>query len=230
MNIWEKFWEQFYTYKGYLDVIEGLYHTLLIAVLGLLIGMVIGSIIAAVKVAGTRNKIANVFSKIGDVYIALFRGTPIVVQLLIFYYILFPALNINIDGLAVAIITYGFNSGAYVAEIMRGGINSIDIGQTEAGRCLGLSFSATMFKIVLPQAIKNVLPTLGNELIALVKDTSVVGFVATVDLTKAFQSIASANYEYIVPYLILALCYLVLVLLITVLIRVVEGRLKRSER
>ena len=185
MNIWGKFWQQFYEYKGYLTVIEGLYHTILIAIFGLLIGMLIGSIIAAVKVAGTRNKIVNVFAKIGDVYIAIFRGTPIVVQLLIFYYLLFPSLGIHIDGLYVAIIAYGFNSGAYVAEIMRGGINSIDIGQMEAGRCLGMSYTATMFKIILPQAIKNVLPTLGNELIALVKDTSVVGFVATTDITKA---------------------------------------------
>ncbi len=229
-KLWSKFWLQFYTYEGYKDVIKGLGNTLLIAVLGLLIGMVIGCIIAAIKVAGTRNKVAQVFSYIADIYIGIFRGTPIVVQLLIFYYILFPALNINLDGLFVAIITYGFNSGAYVAEIMRGGINSVDIGQTEAGRCLGLTFTATMFKIVLPQAIKNVLPTLGNELIALVKDTSVVGFVATLDLTKAFQSIASANYEYIMPYLILALCYLVIVIIITLLIKLMERGLKRSEK
>ena len=230
MNIWQKFWEQFYTFKGYEKVLSGLGNTLLIAAIGLIIGMIIGSLIAAVKVAGTRNTVAKIFSVIGDIYVALFRGTPIVVQLLVFYYILFPLMNINLDGLFVAIIAYGFNSGAYVSEIMRGGINSIDIGQTEAGRCLGLSFSATMFKIVLPQAVKNVLPTLGNELIALVKDTSVVGFVATTDLTLAFRSIASANYEYIVPYLVLALCYLVIVLLFTVLIRLMEKRLKRSER
>lgn len=228
--MWDKFWLHFYTYGGYKEVLKGLSNTLLIAVLGLLIGMVIGSIIAAAKVAGTRNKVAGVFAKIFDVYIALFRGTPLVVQLLIFYYILFPTIGLKVDPLYVAIIAYGFNSGAYVAEIMRGGINSVDIGQMEAGRCVGFSFTTTMFKIILPQAFKNVLPTLGNELIALVKDTSVVGFIAVVDLTKAFQSIASANYEYIVPYLMLAVCYLVLVLLITLLIRILERRLNRSDR
>ncbi len=230
MSIWDKFWQQVIEFEGYKDILQGLGNTLLIAVVGLVIGLLIGCIIAAVKVAGTRNKVANAFSKIGDVYVAVFRGTPIVVQLLIFYYILFPALNINLDGLSVAIITYGFNSGAYVSEIMRGGIESVDKGQMEAGRCVGLSFVSTMFKIVLPQAVKNVLPTLGNELIALVKDTSVVGFVATVDLTKAFRSIATANYEYIVPYLMLALCYLVLVLAISYMIKIVERRLKKGDR
>lgn len=224
--MWDKFWLEFYTRQGYTLVLEGLGNTLLIAVLGLCIGMVIGSLIAAIKVAGTRNKVMNVFAKICDVYITLFRGTPLVVQLLIFYFILFPGL----DSLFVAILSYGLNSGAYVAEIMRGGIDSVDPGQMEAGRCVGLSFTSSMFKVVLPQAVKNVLPTLGNELIALVKDTSVVGFVAVSDLTKAFRSIASASYEYIIPYLMLALCYLVIVLLITVLIRIVEGRLKRSDK
>lgn len=224
--MWDKFWLEFYTRQGYELVLEGLGHTLLIAVLGLFIGMVIGSLIAAIKVAGTRSKVVNVFAKICDVYVMLFRGTPLVVQLLIFYFILFPGL----DSLFVAILSYGLNSGAYVSEIMRGGIDSVEPGQMEAGRCVGLSFTSSMFKVVLPQAIKNVLPTLGNELIALVKDTSVVGFIAVSDLTKAFKSIATASYEPIIPYLMLALCYLVLVLLITVLIRIVEGRLKRSDR
>lgn len=230
MAIWNKFWDQFYGNKGYLTVLDGLQNTLIIAVLGLCIGMIIGSIVAAIKVAATRSKVAKVFAAICDVYVALFRGTPIVVQLLIFYYILFPSLAAKMGSLFVAVLTYGLNSGAYVAEIMRGGINSVDIGQTEAGRCVGLSFSATMFKIVFPQAVKNVLPTLGNELIALVKDTSVVGFIATTDLTQAFRSIATANYEFIVPYLMLALCYLLLVLIITLLIRLTERGLKRSDR
>lgn len=227
MSIWEKFWLEFYEREAYKTVLTGLGNTLLIAVMGLFIGLIIGSLVAAVKIAGERSKVGSFFAKICDVYIAVFRGTPIVVQLLIFYYIILTG---ALDGLWVAIITYGLNSGAYVAEIMRGGINSIDKGQMEAGRCVGMSFVATMLKIVLPQAIKNVLPTLGNELIALVKDTSVVGFIATTDLTKAFRSIASANYEYIAPYLILALCYLVLILLITLIIRIIERRLQKNER
>lgn len=227
-QMWAKFIKQVVDNQGYKDILLGLRNTLLVAVLGLLIGMLIGSLIAAVKVAATRNKVAKVFEKIFDVYVAVFRGTPVVVQLLIFYFILFSGLNVS--GLTVAVITYGLNSGAYVSEIMRGGINSVDPGQMEAGRCVGLSFTETMFRIVVPQAIKNVLPTLGNELITLVKDTSVIGFVATVDLTKAFRTIATANYEYVIPYLMLALCYLVLVLIITLMVKLVERRLKRSDR
>ena len=122
------------------------------------------------------------------------------------------------------------NSAAYVCEIMRSGILSVDIGQTEAGRALGLSSSRTMCSIVLPQAIKNILPTLGNEFIALVKETSVVSFITVVDLTKAFERIGNANYEYIIPYLVLALCYLVIVFIFTILVRLLERRLRASEK
>ena len=122
------------------------------------------------------------------------------------------------------------NSGAYVAEIMRGGILSVDVGQLEAGRTLGLSYTIAMFRVVIPQAIKNVVPTLGNELIMLVKDTSVAGYVATMDLNAAFTAIAGATYDYLVPYLFLALIYLVLVIFFTFIIRIVERRLRKSER
>ena len=136
----------------------------------------------------------------------------------------------SVDGLWEAVIVFGMNSGAYVSEIMRGGIMSVDHGQYEAGRTLGLSYTATMVKIVFPQAIKNVLPTLGNELIALLKDTSVAGYVASMDLTRAFRLIATANYEYIIPYLMLAVFYLVIMLIVTVLIRLLERRLRKSEK
>ena len=125
---------------------------------------------------------------------------------------------------------FGLNSGAYVSEIMRGGILSVDAGQMEAGRTLGLSYTTTMLKVVFPQAIKNVVPTLGNELIALTKDTSVAGYVATMDLTRAFRLIATANYEFIIPYLMLALVYLVIILIMTVIVRLIERRLRKSER
>ena len=167
-------------------------------------------------------------SYIGDAYTGLFRGTPIIVQLIIFHFIIFRGSGINT--LLEAVIVFGLNSGAYVSEIMRGGILSVDIGQTEAGRTLGLSFTVTMVRIVIPQAIKNVIPTLGNELIALTKDTSVAGYVATMDLNAAFTAIAGATYDYLVPYLFLALVYLILVILITLLIRVVERRMRKSER
>lgn len=226
--MWQVFYEQFITEGGYKNVLLGLRNTLIIAVCGLVIGIVIGTLVAVVQVAGQRSRVAKVFSVIGNVYTGIFRGTPIIVQLLIFHYIIFAA--VQLDGLLEAIIVFGLNSGAYVAEIMRGGILSVDVGQLEAGRTLGLSYGTTMLRIVFPQAVKNVVPTLGNELIALTKDTSVAGYVATMDLTRAFRLIASANYEYIIPYLMLALVYLVIIIIFTVIIRFVERRMRKSER
>ena len=224
----EVFFKYFIDYENYKIVLTGLRNTLVIAICGLIIGIVIGSIVAAFKVAGSRSKVAKVISYIGDAYTGLFRGTPIVVQLIIFHFIIFRGSGINT--LLEAVLVFGLNSGAYVAEIMRGGILSVDIGQTEAGRTLGLSYTTTMFRVVIPQAIKNVVPTLGNELIALTKDTSVAGYVATMDLNAAFTAIAGATYDYLVPYLFLALVYLVLVILMTVMIRQIERRMRKSER
>ena len=224
----EVFFKYFIDYENYKVVLTGLRNTLVIAICGLLIGIVIGSIVAAFKVAGRRSKVAKVISYIGDAYTGLFRGTPIVVQLIIFHFIIFRGSGINT--LMEAVLVFGLNSGAYVAEIMRGGILSVDIGQTEAGRSLGLSYTTTMLRVVIPQAIKNVVPTLGNELIALTKDTSVAGYVATMDLNAAFTAIAGATYDYLVPYLFLALVYLILVILMTVIIRQIERRMRKSER
>ena len=153
-----------------------------------------------------------------------------VVQLLIFYFILFPSLGIKVDKLVVAIAAFGLNSGAYVSEIMRSGILSVDKGQMEAARSLGLGYTPSMVSVVLPQAVKNILPTLGNEFITLVKETSVVSFIAVVDLTKAFRSIGDATYEYVIPYLMLAAVYLVIVSLITLLVKAIERRMRKSER
>lgn len=227
---WKAFVRSFTDYGGAETVLTGLKNTVLIAVFGLIIGIFIGTIIAVIKVMPRENKVARVFGFLGDLYVTVFRGTPIVVQLLIFYYILFPAMGLRIDSLVVAIVTFGMNSGAYVAEIMRGGIQSIDKGQFEAGRALGLSYGATMLRIVIPQATKNILPTLGNEFIALVKDTSVVGFIATLDLTQALKRIGSQNYEFIIPYLLLAAIYLVIVLIITGIVKLLERRLSKSDR
>ena len=221
--MWDAFYDQFITKGGYKNVLEGLRNTLIIAILGLVIGIIIGTLVACVQVAGKRNKVVRVFAAVGDVYTAVFRGTPIIVQLLIFHFIIFA--GADIDGLIEAVLVFGLNSGAYVAEIMRGGI-----GQTEAGRTLGLSYATTMLRIVFPQAIKNVVPTLGNELIALTKDTSVAGYVATMDLTRAFRLIATANYEFIIPYLMLALVYFVIILIMTIIVRFVERRMRKSER
>ncbi len=228
--MWNSFYEQFITYDGYKIVLQGLLNTMIIALVGLVIGIVIGTIVAVIHVAGTRNKVARVFAVVGDVYTTVFRGTPIVVQLLVFHFVLFPLMRLNVPGVWESVLVFGLNSGAYVSEIMRGGIQSVDVGQLEAGRTLGLSFTVTMLKVVFPQAIKNVIPTLGNELIAITKDTSVAGYVGTTDLTVAFRALASNNYQIIIPYLMLALVYLVIVIIFTVIIRVVERRLRKSER
>lgn len=230
MTPWEIFVNEFVTKQGYLTFLTGLKNTAIIAVFGLLIGIVIGTLIAVIKVVPQKNVFSKALEKIADIYVGFFRGTPMVVQLLIGYFILFPAMNIRIDAVFVAVAIFGMNSGAYVSEIMRSGLQSVDPGQTEAGRSLGMSYAATMFKIVIPQAIKNILPTLGNEFIVLVKETSVVTFIAVTDITKAFTSLADASYEYVVPYLMLALTYLIIVIGITALIRLMERRLKRSER
>ena len=230
MKAWNLFYEQFITYNGYKSVLNGLLLTVEIAVLGLVIGIFIGTLIAVVKVMPKYKLVPRILEKICDVYVAFFRGTPMVVQLLIGYFVLMPALNIPANGLVVSILIFGLNSGAYVSEIMRAGIQSVDVGQLEAGRAVGLPYRTAMLKIVIPQSIKNILPTLGNEFIVLVKETSIVSFIAVTDVTKAFRSIGDANYEYIVPYLMLAAVYLSMVLLITYGIKLMERRLRRNER
>ena len=183
----DKFIEIFIDYKGYVKVIEGLQNTLLIAVLGLVIGIIIGTLIAVVRVLPKYKLMPRILNGICSFYVALFRGTPIVVQLLVFYYVLLPLMGIKITGVDVSILVFGLNSAAYISEIMRSGIMSVDRGQMEAGRAVGLSYGTTMLKIVIPQAVKNILPTLGNEFIALVKETSVVSFVGATDLYIAFN-------------------------------------------
>ena len=228
---WTVFWEKFGPGGAWQRVLgEGLVNTLIIAFVGLLMGIVIGTLIAAVKVMPKYKPFPRVMDKICSVYVGFFRGTPIVVQLLLAYYVLFPLIGIRVGSLQTCILVFGLNSGAYVSEIMRGGILSVDSGQMEAGRAVGLSYAATMMKIVVPQAIKHILPTLGNELIALVKDTSVVSFVAAVDLYKTFNEIGNRTYEYVMPYLFMALIYIVLVALITLGIKIMERSLRKSDR
>ena len=152
-----------------------------------------------------------------------------VVQLLIFYYVLLPIFGVKITGVQVSMVVFGLNSGAYISEIMRSGIQSVDPGQMEAGRAVGLSFGTSMMKIVIPQAVKNILPTLGNEFISL-KETSVVSFVGAADLYVAFNYIGSNSYEFMVPYLVMALIYIVMVLLISLGIKLMERSLRKSDR
>lgn len=224
------FYREFIVRDGYKMLLDGLKNTAIIAVFGLFIGLLIGALIAIIKLAPLNNIVFKVLRGVGNVYVALFRGTPIVVQLLLMHYVLLPLMGINIAPVIEGVITFGMNSGAYISEIMRSGILSVDKGQMEAGRSVGLSYIQTMMKIVLPQAIKNILPTLGNEFIALIKETSVVSFITVIDIYKAFQSIANSTYEYIVPYLMLALVYLVLVIIITLLIKLLERRLRASDK
>ena len=163
-----KFIEIFIEQNGYAKVLEGLQNTLLIAVSGLIIGIIIGTIIATVRVLPKYKRLPRVLNAVCSFYVAMFRGTPIVVQLLVFYYVLLPIIGWKITGVQVAMTVFGLNSGAYISEIMRSGIQSVDPGQMEAGRAVGLSFGTSMMKIVIPQAVKNILPTLGNEFITLI--------------------------------------------------------------
>jgi polar amino acid transport system permease protein len=240
MKEWDIFVDYFIDQGGYHIILRGLFATLIIAIFGLLFGFIIGSLIAVIKVTPPYKRAVRIPQKICDFYVLIFRGTPMVVQLLIVHFVLFPVLGISFSNLRFtdnffiqgevfeAIIVFALNSGAYISEIMRGGINSVNKGQLEAGRALGLSYPITMIKVVIPQAFRNVLPTLGNEFIALIKETSVVSFIAVIDLTKAFQNIASSKYIVIIPYLMLGLVYLFLVILISLLVKKLEKKLKKA--
>jgi len=227
---WYKFVDIFINQNGYVKVLEGLQNTLTIAVLGLLIGILIGTVIATVRVLPKYKFLPRFLNGLCSFYVGLFRGTPIVVQLLVGYYVLLPILGVRMTGVEVSILIFGLNSGAYISEIMRSGIQSVDPGQLEAGRAVGLSFGTSMMKIVIPQAVKNILPTLGNEFIALIKETSVVSFVGAGDLYVAFSYIGTNSYEFMVPYLVMAAIYIVLVMGISLLIKLMERSLKKSDR
>ncbi|MCI8403111.1 MAG: amino acid ABC transporter permease [Lachnospiraceae bacterium] len=227
---WSKFVEVFIQKNGYVKVLEGLRNTLTIAICGLVIGILIGTLIATVRVLPKYKRLPRVLNGFCSFYVGLFRGTPMVVQLLVFYYVLLPLLGIRMSGVQVSVMVFGLNSGAYISEIMRSGIQSVDPGQLEAGRAVGLGFAPAMMKIVIPQAVKNILPTLGNEFIALIKETSVVSFVGAADLYVAFSYIGSNSYEFMVPYLVMAVIYIVLVMMISLLVKIMERSLKKSDR
>lgn len=218
-------------------LVEGLGNTLKITFFAVLIGIVIGVLVAAVRSTWDKNS-ANMrkgllktllrrTNGLCKLYLTVFRGTPVVVQLLIMYYIIFAASN---NKMFIAVIAFGINSGAYVAEIVRSGIMSVDEGQLEAGRSLGFNYSKTMFYIVLPQALKNVLPALANEFIVLLKETSVSGYIAMQDLTKAGDIIRGRTYSAFMPLIAVALIYLVMVIILSWLVGKLERRLRSSER
>lgn len=226
----ERFLDVFIDGGGYKEVLRGLQNTLKIAVLGLIIGIIIGTLIAVIRVLPKYKTLPKVLNGICSFYVAFFRGTPMVVQLLLFYYVALPLMGINMPSVTVATIVFGLNSGAYISEIMRGGIMSVDPGQMEGGRAMGLSFSKTMIAIVIPQAVKNILPTLGNEFITLIKETSVVSFVGATDLYVAFNYIGTNSYEFMVPYIVMAAIYILVILFISGGIKLMERSLRKSDR
>ena len=211
----------------YKTIVNGLEKTIIITFGALAIGVIIGTIVAMIKVFADGNKKLKPLDFLCNIYLTVIRGTPVVVQLLISFFIIFVSAK---DGTWVATLTFGINSGAYVAETIRSGIMAIDIGQMEAGRSLGFSRLQTMKEIILPQAFKNVLPAIGNEMIALLKETSVAGYVAVTDLTKAANQIKNTTYDQINPILLTALIYLAIVMLMTKLLGIMERRLRKSER
>lgn len=213
--------------------IEGFRNTLLIAFFASLIGIAIGSVVAIVRVMALKNPRLRFPNSICGLYVTIIRGTPVTVQLLIMYYIILsplvhPAFR-GINPLLVGVLTFGINSGAYVAEIVRAGIMSVDPGQSEAGRSLGLSEGATMRLIILPQAVKNILPALGNEFIVLLKETSIAGYIAIRDLTRAADIVRSRTLSPMGPLLIVAAIYLIVVIGMTKLLRIFERRLAESD-
>jgi ABC-type amino acid transport system permease subunit len=223
----------------YKFILDGLKNTFVITLGALAIGIVIGIVVAAVRTSFDKNKESMkvrgglgyyslaAFNAICKFYLTVTRGTPVVVQLMICYFVIFALAD---DGIPVAIFAFGINSGAYVAEIFRAGIMSIDHGQFEAGRSLGFNYFQTMRYIIIPQMFKAVLPTLCNEFIALLKETSVAGYVGVIDLTKAGNTIAGRTFSYFIPLLSVAAIYLVMVLILSSLVGKLERRLRKSER
>ena len=212
--------------ERYKWLLEGLSNTLIITLGALVIGVALGTVIATVKYFSDDNKFLKFFGKICDVYVTTIRGIPVVVLLLIFYYLILK----SSEGGVVGIVTFGLNSAAYMAELIRSGINAVDVGQLEAGRSLGLSKMQTMRKIIFPQAVKNILPAIGNEFIALLKETSVAGYVAVKDLTRAGNLIRNNTFDAFNPLIVVALVYLILVILLTKLLSRLERRLSKSDR
>lgn len=210
----------------YKFILEGIKNTLIISFISVIIGVLIGTIIAIVNSYNKETKKVKILSKICKFYVSIIRGTPVLLQLMIMYYVVFRDVR-DINLIMVASLAFGINSGAYVSEIIRAGIESIDKGQMEAGRSLGLNYFQTLKLVILPQAIKNILPAIGNEFVTLIKETSVAGYIGIRDLTKASDIIASRTYDYFFPLIIAALIYLSIILVLTRILNIFERRLKK---
>lgn len=224
----ERFYLNFIADNRWKYITDGLIATLEITFAAVIIGVVLGFLVAVIRATYDKTGKLKILNFICNVYLTVFRGTPVVVQLMIIYFIVFASMDVS--KVFVAIVAFGINSGAYVAEIIRGGIMSIDNGQFEAGRSLGFNYIQTMRYIILPQVFKNVLPALGNEFIVLLKETSVSGYIALQDLTKGGDIIRSRTYDAFMPLIAVALIYLAMVLIFSKLLEILERRLRNSER
>ena len=224
----ESFYQNFIEKDRWQYLLTGLENTLLITIFAVLIGVAIGFLVAIIRASHDKNGSLKILNFICRVYLTVIRGTPTMIQLMITYYIIFA--SVNVSKIFVAVCAFGINSGAYVAEIVRSGIMSIDQGQFEAGRSLGFNYVQTMRLIILPQAFKNVLPALGNEMIVLLKVTSISGYVGTMDLTKGGDIIRSTTYEAYLPLFGVAAIYLVIVMLMTAGVNRLERKLRTNER
>lgn len=223
----EKFYMNFVKDNRWKYLTDGLQNTIVIALFAVFIGVAIGFLIAMIRTTHDKTGKLKVLNLVARLYLTVIRGTPALIQLLIIYYVVFASFDIN--KILVASVAFGLNSGAYVAEIFRSGIMSIDRGQMEAGRSLGLNYGSTMWLIVMPQAIKNILPALGNEFIVLLKETSISGYIAIQDLTKGGDIIRSRTFEAFFPLIAVAAIYLVMVVGLEKLVGILERRLARSD-
>lgn len=203
--------------------VSGLGYTLLISLFSVLLGLVIGILMALMRLSKSK-----ILRAVSGIYIDIIRGTPTMVQLLIIYFVIFA--NVHIDKWVVGFIAFGINSGAYIAEIVRGGILSVNIGQTEAGRSLGMTHKQTMASIVMPQAMKNILPALGNEFVVLIKETAVIGMIANIDLVGAARTVQSLTYDYLIPLLSIAVIYYVVIKIISTLLSKVEKGMRKADK
>ncbi len=225
-NVWNDFYADFYASfikeDRYMLLLDGIGVTIKVSLLAVVLGIAIGMIIALFNLSNSK-----FLRAIGNVYTDVIRGTPSVTQLMIIYFVVFASLHV--DKWIIAAIAFGINSGAYVSEIIRAGIMSIDKGQTEAGRSLGLNAAQTMSRIVVPQAVKNIFPALCNEFIVLIKETAIVGYVGLMDIQKAGDFIKSATYKPIMPLIATAIIYFVIIKVLTLLLGLIEKQLRKSE-
>lgn len=227
MNAWlTKLYETFIATGHYKMMLQGLRNTVIITLGALVIGVVIGTLIAVIKYFADDAPALKPLAKLCDIYVTVIRGVPVVVLLLIFFFVIMT----SAEGTTVAILTFGINSGAYMAELIRSGINAVDYGQMEAGRSLGFSKLEAMKEVIFPQAVHYILPAIGNEFIALLKETSVAGYVAVVDLTRAGNLVRNNTFDAVNPLMAVALTYLLMVFLLTQLLGTLEKRLNKAKR